>query len=148
MATHSSILAWKIPWTEEPGRARVHGVAKSWTQLSDFTFLFSFLSKGWFLSVETWNWPDGRNTLWKYMEKSIHMEIFAVQLIRHVLSMYCGESAVLGMPCKDTEMDQISLLSRNSKQSWRVWLVNMVKNMYMHICLCVCVCVQNTSLIL
>ena len=27
----------KIPWTEEPG---VHGVAKSWTRLSDFTFLF------------------------------------------------------------------------------------------------------------
>ena len=26
MATHSSILAWKIPWTEEPGRATVHGV--------------------------------------------------------------------------------------------------------------------------
>ena len=22
MATHSSILAWKIPWTEEPGRHR------------------------------------------------------------------------------------------------------------------------------
>ena len=31
MATHSSILAWKIPWTEEPGRAAVHGVAKSCT---------------------------------------------------------------------------------------------------------------------
>ena len=31
MATPSSILAWKIPWTEEPGRATVHGVAKSWT---------------------------------------------------------------------------------------------------------------------
>ena len=28
-ATHSSILAWEIPWTEEPGM--VHGVAKSWT---------------------------------------------------------------------------------------------------------------------
>ena len=28
MATHSSILAWKIPWTEEPDRATVHGVAK------------------------------------------------------------------------------------------------------------------------
>ena len=25
MATHSSILAWKIPWTEEPGRAAVYG---------------------------------------------------------------------------------------------------------------------------
>ena len=42
MATHSSTLAWKIPWTEEPGRAAVHGVAKSWTRLSDFTFTFHF----------------------------------------------------------------------------------------------------------
>ena len=31
MATHSRILAWKIPWTEEPGGATAHGVAKSWT---------------------------------------------------------------------------------------------------------------------
>ena len=38
MATHSSILAWKIPWTEEPGRLQsVCGVAKSQTQLSNFT---------------------------------------------------------------------------------------------------------------
>ena len=28
MATHSSILAWEIPWTEEPVRLRVHGVAR------------------------------------------------------------------------------------------------------------------------
>ena len=28
MATHSSILAWRIPWTEEPSWATVHGVAK------------------------------------------------------------------------------------------------------------------------
>ena len=29
MATHSSILAWRIPWAEEPGRkAPVHGVAR------------------------------------------------------------------------------------------------------------------------
>ena len=36
MTTHSSILAWGIPGTEEPsGRAKVHGVAKSRTQLSN-----------------------------------------------------------------------------------------------------------------
>ena len=29
MATHSSFLAWRIPWTEEPGRLTVHGVAES-----------------------------------------------------------------------------------------------------------------------
>ena len=29
MATHSNILAWRIPWTEEPGEgAAVHGVTK------------------------------------------------------------------------------------------------------------------------
>ena len=28
MATYSSILAWEIPWMEEPGEVRVHGVAK------------------------------------------------------------------------------------------------------------------------
>ena len=31
MATHSSILAWKISWIEGLGRATVHGVAKSRT---------------------------------------------------------------------------------------------------------------------
>ena len=29
MATHSSILAWEILWTEEPGGATVHGVTKN-----------------------------------------------------------------------------------------------------------------------
>ena len=38
MASHSSTLAWKIPWTE----AAVHGVEKSQTRLSDFTFTFHF----------------------------------------------------------------------------------------------------------
>ena len=34
MATHSSILAWRIPWTEETGRMQSMG-SQSWTQLSD-----------------------------------------------------------------------------------------------------------------
>ena len=33
MATHSSILAWRIPWTEEPGGLQTMGLP-SWTQLS------------------------------------------------------------------------------------------------------------------
>ena len=31
MATHSSILAWKIPWTEEPGRLQSMGHKESGT---------------------------------------------------------------------------------------------------------------------
>ena len=34
MATHSSILAWEIPWTEEPGGHAIHGAAKE----SDMTW--------------------------------------------------------------------------------------------------------------
>ena len=33
MATHSSVFAWDIPWTEAPGGC--HGVKMSWTRLSD-----------------------------------------------------------------------------------------------------------------
>ena len=42
MAPHSSTLARKIPWTEEPGRLQSMGVTKSRTLLSDFTFTFHF----------------------------------------------------------------------------------------------------------
>ena len=41
MATHSSTLAWEIPWTEEPGRLQSMG-SLSQTWLSDFTFTFHF----------------------------------------------------------------------------------------------------------
>ena len=34
-ATYSSILAWTLSWTEEPGQATVNGVTKSQTRLSD-----------------------------------------------------------------------------------------------------------------
>ena len=41
MAPHSSTLAWKIPWMEEPRRLQSTG-SLSWTRLSDFTFAFHF----------------------------------------------------------------------------------------------------------
>ena len=37
MESHSSILAWKIPWTEERGRLQFMGSEKGLTQLSDST---------------------------------------------------------------------------------------------------------------
>ena len=41
MATHSSTLAWKIPWTEEPGRLRSMGSLRVGHN-RDFTFTFTF----------------------------------------------------------------------------------------------------------
>ena len=35
MATHSRILAWEIPWTEDPGGLQAMGLQKSRTQFGD-----------------------------------------------------------------------------------------------------------------
>ena len=50
MAPHSSTLAWRIPWTEEPGRLQSMGSQRvRQTRLSDFTFTFHFhaLERKW-----------------------------------------------------------------------------------------------------
>ena len=46
MAPHSSALAWKIPWTEEPGGLHSMG-SLSRTRLSDFTFTFMHGRRKW-----------------------------------------------------------------------------------------------------
>ena len=42
MAAHSSTLAWKIPWTEEPGGLQSMGSRRVGYLLSGFTFTFHF----------------------------------------------------------------------------------------------------------
>ena len=37
MATHSNMLAWRIPWTEEPGGLQSTGKQESWIWLRDWT---------------------------------------------------------------------------------------------------------------
>ena len=46
MAPHSSTLAWKIPWMEEPARLQVHGITEGQTRLIGFTFTFNFHALG------------------------------------------------------------------------------------------------------
>ena len=63
MATHSSILAWRIPWTEEPGRLQSMG-SQSRTRLSDFTspqWLFTECTASKYVSraseiIWVWKW--------------------------------------------------------------------------------------------
>ena len=70
MAPHSSTLAWKLPWTEEPA---VHGVAKSRARLSDFTFTFHLhaLEKEMATQASVLAWripwmakPGGQPSMW------------------------------------------------------------------------------------
>ena len=63
IATHSSILAWRIPMDRGAWWATVHGVAKSWTQLSDCTLTFLEDKVGLF--------PD-----WKVCSLNINSRLF------------------------------------------------------------------------
>ena len=64
MAPHSSTLAWKIAWMEEPGGLQSMG-SLSWTQLSNFTFTFHFHAlkeKATHSSVPAWRIPGTGET--------------------------------------------------------------------------------------
>ena len=75
MAAHSSTLAWRVPWAEEPGRLQSMG-SRSWARLSDFTFTFRFhaLEKemATHSSVLAWRIPGtgepGGGHLWGHTE--------------------------------------------------------------------------------
>ena len=47
MATHSNILAWRIPWTKKPGRLQSMESLKSWTWWRTSTWTFHFFMEGW-----------------------------------------------------------------------------------------------------
>ena len=47
MAHHSSTLAWKIPWTEEPGRLQFMGLLRAGYDWATFTFTFTFTFMHW-----------------------------------------------------------------------------------------------------
>ena len=57
MATHSSTLAWKSPWTEEPGRLQSMRL-QSQTWLSDFTFTFMAYASVYITFMNWQNYSD------------------------------------------------------------------------------------------
>ena len=66
MATHSSILAWRIPWTEEPGRLQSMGsqrVGHDWATSLSFTFM-SYIGLPRWLSVKRTHLPVQEMQIW------------------------------------------------------------------------------------
>ena len=94
MATHSSILAWRIPW-RETWWAKSHGVTKSQTRLGNFCF-FTFPYAGFiylFLATPMWEIDELQV---RYLQlapclHSLRQEMAGLQL-RHLQSASCLSS--------------------------------------------------------
>ena len=91
MAAHSSILAWRISWTI------VHGVGKSWTQLSNFHFHYYLFLLGWALVTAHWiftcdmwdlvPWPGIEPRLPALGEQSLRQ--WTIREVVHIFSRWC-----------------------------------------------------------
>ena len=108
MATHSSTLAWKIPWTEEPGRLqslRLLRVGHDWAaSLSLFTFMFwrrtwqptpVFLpgesqGQGSLVGYCLWGRTESDTTEVTYQQQDISIGLFVFLLLScFILSVLC-----------------------------------------------------------
>ena len=97
MVTHSNILAWEIPWTEEPGRLQSMGLQKSQTRLSVRAHSTSN-SRGKI---------DGNDS-----KKSCSCDAF------YLRGAFCGSGTIL---------DIIALNSHNSFMKWVNCLLNVTQ---------------------
>ena len=115
MATHSSILAWKIPWTEEPGRLQSMGSQESdMTDRLHFHFSLSCIGGGngnplqcsclqnprergaWWATVygviQSWTWL-------KRLSSSSSSNTLREVIIQQPLAVHCGrEAPTAGVP--------------------------------------------------
>ena len=112
MATHSSILAWRIAWTEEPGRLQFTGCWSDMTERLHFHFLFfrgtrdqianirwikekarEFLKNIYFCFIDytkAFDWVD-HNKLWKIL-KEMGIPDHLTCLLRN---LYAGQEATV-----------------------------------------------------
>ena len=131
MATHSSILAWRIPWTEEPGRLRSMGVQESDTTWwlnhhhhhPDITE--SFFSR----ELIEFNPPKNQNLChqyqaWVKLQLALHLLLLTILQFYHLPPPPVSNSSCLFTPCQPlyascllyfsrycTEMKNVSFVS-------------------------------------
>ena len=60
MTTHSSVLAWRIPWMEEPGSLQSMGLQRAWHNWETNTFIYIFLRKNTWIGI----WEKPYTSFW------------------------------------------------------------------------------------
>ena len=96
-ATHSSTLAWKIPWTEEPGRLQSMGSRRVGHLLSNFTFTFHFhaLEKEMAIHSSVLAWripgkgePGGLPSMWSHRVEHNWNNLAAAAILDHYVVIF------------------------------------------------------------
>ena len=79
LATHSSILAWKIPWREEPEGATVHGITKHPSRCACLLKQWLFSGPLSLIARVDWPWSPG------------------IKIVSLTITAGCGSSGSEGM---------------------------------------------------
>ena len=140
VATHSSILAWRIPWTEEPGGLQVHGVVNSWTWLSDSdTFLLlkrNFRDPDmWLVKIFLLRWRVSY-CVWALLQPKKRHDAYWVALEVQIRSYQISRSVVSDSAIPWIAACQASLSITNSRSSLRLTSIESVMPSS-HLILCI-----------
>ena len=136
MATHSSTLAWQIPWTEEPGRLQsmgLLGVGHDWaTSLTFFTFMHwrrkwqptpvllpgESQGRGSLVGCRLWGRTESDTT-----DATLQLQQHGISVHEHPLE----NVSILPVPPKRSPADifrgrrKSSLGNACTKDTWRMW---------------------------
>ena len=81
MATHSSILAWRIPWTEEPGELQSMGSQRVRHDWGTNTFTFITLWRREFLKASFWHWLVFNCWIYGFGVQRAWLHIFSMGMV-------------------------------------------------------------------
>ena len=95
MATNSSILAWKIPWMEEPGRLpSMESQSRTW--LSDFTFTFPFS-----LTFPATDTTTTTETFTKFLLGTWDCSVWSIWILVLSIVLWEGDTIVNSFICRE-----------------------------------------------
>ena len=109
VATHSSITAWKIPRTEEPGG--LYGVPKSQTQLSTHTHTHTHTHTGHLTKKNIWKsrilWPQWLSKV--ILRLVLGSEMLWIHVVLTLLLQFCRFDFLLSVYCFFLDKENLSL---------------------------------------
>ena len=118
MATHSNILAWRIPGTEEP--SAIYGVAQSWTRLKWLSSSSPHFGFGCIMSSDHWSyWENGIFQLIRLLEPSLSPNM-DYQFLNNCYIIQANTKTLPGMMWPSLILEHLQNLGGVWSINWRI----------------------------